>query len=163
MTPPVSLALWAQRHGISDAALADLVNVVVPPPPPGLADAPSDSEAYAQSLVRLEAPQHGAHLWRNNVGVLTDERGRPVRYGLANESKAMNERLKSSDLIGWRRRVVTPDMVGTVIAQFMSRECKARGWRWTGSPREQAQANWINLVVASGGDACFATGEGTIR
>lgn len=160
---PVALALWAQRHGVSDAALLDLVGLVIPPAPPAVPPAHSDSEAYAQSLVRLEAPQYGAHLWRNNVGVLTDERGRPVRYGLANESKAINERLKSSDLVGWRKRVVTPDMVGTVIAQFMSRECKARDWKWSGSDREQAQLAWINLVVASGGDACFATGEGTIR
>lgn len=162
MTPPLALADWARRHGVSSAALTDLVSIVVPPAPP-LAAVASDSEAYAQSLVRLEAPRHGAHLFRNNVGVLTNEHGTPVRYGLANESKALNERLKSSDLIGWRKRLITADMVGTVIAQFMSRECKARGWTWSGTPREVAQANWINLVIASGGDACFATGEGTIR
>lgn len=160
---PVNLALWAQRHGISAAALADLAALVVPPPPADAVPVASDSEAYAQSLVRLEAAQRGAYLFRNNVGVLQDENGRPVRYGLANDSKALNERLKSSDLIGFRRLTITPDMVGRDVAQFMSREVKARGWTWTGSPREQAQANWINLVLANGGDACFATGEGTIR
>lgn len=153
---------WAQRHGISVAALAELVTVFAPPPPPDAPPVHSDSEAYAQSLVRLEAPQYGVHAWRNNVGALRDERGRVVRYGLANDSAAMNARLKSSDLVGWRRRVVTHDMVGQTVAQFWSRECKARGWRYTGTEREVAQAAWINLVLASGGDAAFATGEGTM-
>jgi hypothetical protein len=39
---------------------------------------------------------------------------------------------------------------------------KPRGWRFTGRERETAQLNWINLVMTHGGDACFATGEGTI-
>lgn len=163
MTPPVALAAWAARHGISAAALADLVAIVIPPAPPAADPVASDSEAYAQSLVRLEAARRGCYLFRNNSGALKDDNGRLVRFGLGNDSPALNERLKSSDLIGWRKRVVTPDMVGTVIAQFMSRECKPRGWKWSGSDREQAQFAWINLVVASGGDACFATGEGTIR
>ena len=114
------------------------------------------TEAHVQSLVRLEAPRLDLRLWRNNVGVLDDEHGRPVRYGLANDSKALNQVLKSSDLIGWRSVTVTPDMVGARIAQVVTVECKSEGW--TGpprTPREQAQAAWIKLVVDAGGVGGF--------
>lgn len=132
------------------------------------------SEAYVQSLVRLEAPGKGVKLWRNNVGVLLDANGRPVRYGLANDSRGLNQELKSGDLIGWRRRVITvADVVaagpgGLIIAEFVSRECKPVGWRPAppgDSERfrhEEAQRRWAALVNADGGDACFATGEGTL-
>lgn len=132
------------------------------------------SEAYVQSLVRLEAPARGARLWRNNVGVLVDANGRPVRYGLANDSRALNEKLKSSDLIGWRRRIITlADVVaagpdGLRIAQFVARECKPVGWTRAGPgdrerfAREEAQQRWIDLVNGDGGDACFAAGVGTL-
>ena len=161
MTP--ALYEWAARHGVSAAAMLDLRAVVAPPPAPDAAPAHSDSEAYAQSLVRLEAAQKGVRLFRNNSGALKDDKGRLVRFGLGNESAALNERLKSSDLIGWRPVMITPVHVGAVIAQVVGREIKPRGWRYTGAGRETAQANWINLMLADGGDACFATGEGTIR
>lgn len=127
-----------------------------------------DSEALVQSLVRLEAPARGVRLWRNNVGVLRDEGGRPVRYGLANDSKRLNEELKSGDLIGWRRRLITPADVGYIIAQFVSRECKPADWTPCGPgnialfAREEAQRRWATIVNADGGDACFVTGEGTL-
>jgi hypothetical protein len=119
-------------------------------------------EAAVQQLVRLEAARSGWHLWRNNVGALKDERGRVVRFGLGNDSAALNKRIKSSDLIGWRRVTVTPDMVGGHIAQFVCREIKEPDWRYTGTPREEAQQRWIGMVLADGGDACFASGGGTI-
>ena len=121
------------------------------------------SEARVQSLIRLEAPLYDVTLWRNNVGVLLDATGRPVRYGLANDSRALNEVLKSSDLIGWRPVTVTPDMVGRRLALFVSRECKPGGWRFSGTPREVAQRAWIDLVNQAGGDAAFASGEGTFK
>lgn len=121
------------------------------------------SESRVQSLVRLEGPRFDVKLWRNNVGVLTDKDGRPVRYGLANDSKELNKVLKSSDLIGWRTVTVTPDMVGRKVAIFVARECKPEGWRFTGTDRELAQQNWIALVNQDGGDAAFATGEGTFK
>jgi hypothetical protein len=120
------------------------------------------SEAYSQSQVRLEAPRAGVTLWRNNVGVLTDLTGRPVRFGLANDSRQLNEALKSSDLIGWRPVLITPGHVGRTIAQFVSRECKAPGWKYTGTDRERAQKAWLDLVAAAGGDSAFATGPGTL-
>lgn len=120
------------------------------------------SEAAVQSVVRLEAAHKGVRLFRNNVGVLTDENGRPVRYGLANDSKQVNEKIKSGDLIGWRPVLIEQRHVGQVIAQFVSRECKRVGWRYTGEGREVAQLAWAQLCVAGGGDAAFCTGEGTL-
>ncbi len=149
-------AAWTHRHPQAARELAALLM----PPVPVIDGA---SEARVQSEVRLEASQRGCMLWRNNVGQLPDENGRPVRYGLANESKALNETLKSHDLIGWRRRLVTPAMVGSTIAQFLSRETKTPGWHLTpGDKRGQAQAAWGALVLSQGGDAAFATGVGTL-
>lgn len=120
------------------------------------------SEAYAQSQVRLEAASLGFRLFRNNVGVLYDANGRPVRFGLANESATMNAGIKSSDLVGWRRHLVTPDDVGKTLAVFLCRETKAPGWTFRpNNSREAAQARWIELVNADGGDAAFATGPGS--
>lgn len=154
---------WAKRWGVSDDALADLAREMGTAPPPPPAELPPDArEGFAQSLVRLEAPRKGCTLWRNNVGVLQDVNGRPVRYGLANESPDMNKRIKSSDLIGWRSVVIAPDMVGKKFAQFLSRECKRPGWKFRGDARETAQLSWINLVNLAGGDAAFATGEGSL-
>ncbi len=119
------------------------------------------SEAYAQSLVRLAAARTpGVWLTRNNVGVLPHpDNGRPVRFGLANESAAQNAALKSADLIGWRTVLITPVMVGQRVAVFLSREVKAPGWAYRGTDRERAQAAWRDLVRAAGGDAEFTTGE----
>lgn len=98
-------------------------------------------------------------MWRNNVGALLDKRGIPVRYGLANDSKEMNARVKSADLIGVRPRVVTSADVGTTIGQFVSIECKRPGWKWTGDAHELAQLNWASLIMAAGALATFSTGE----
>lgn len=150
---------WAYRHGVTMAALSELSTMLAPPPAPGSGEG---SESLVQSEVRLEAAGTGVRLWRNNVGVLQDVNGRPVRYGLANDTKALNARLKSADLIGWRRVLIGPHHVGRVIAQFVSRECKRTGWTYTGTEHEEAQARWAELVTVDGGDACFATGKGTL-
>lgn len=99
-------------------------------------------------------------MWRNNVGVLIDATGRPVRYGLANDSKAMNQAVKSADLIGIRPVTITPDMVGQTIGQFVSIEVKAEGWRpQPNDQHEIAQRKWAELVILAGGYAIFSTGE----
>lgn len=117
------------------------------------------SESAIQSLVRLSAARRHMRLWRNNVGALPDARGVPVRFGLANESKAFNKVVKSADLIGWEPVTITPDMVGQTFARFLSVECKAADWRPSpNDPHEQAQRNWADLVNREGGRAIFATG-----
>lgn len=106
------------------------------------------SESTVQAEIRLSAVKHGIQLWRNNVGVLVDATGRPVRYGLANESKEINEKIKSGDLIGWRPLLITPDMVGKVVAQFVSVECKSQAKH---ARINKAQREWAKLVKRNGG------------
>jgi len=101
----------------------------------------------------------GWRLFRNNVGVLKDERGVPVRYGIANDSPAMNKRIKSSDLIGIRPVVIAPDMVGSTIGQFVAREVKKAGWKYKGTEHEKAQLAFGTLVIALGGDFKFWNGS----
>lgn len=157
----ITLTQWAVKHAVPAQALYEL-EVILTGQVPQIDHTPVKNEATVQSLVRLEAARKGCRLWRNNVGVLQDATGRPVRYGLANDSKQVNEVLKSADLIGWRRVLIEPYHVGSVIAQFVSRECKESSWLYSGSKREVAQLNWGNLVTADGGDAKFCTGEGTL-
>lgn len=154
---------WAIKWGVPFEALAELTSDVLglegndPMPPKS-----GNSEDAVQAVVMLEAPHKGVKLWRNNVGVLQDDRGVPVRYGLANQSPAQNKILKSGDLIGIRKVFITPAMVGWTIGQFVSREVKKVGWRYTGDAHETAQLNWANLINSYGGDAAFVTGEGTL-
>lgn len=161
----MNLTQWAIRNRVSEPALQELremfgvdANVSV--------KAPSQivtTESGVQSLIRLEAPRKGVTLWRNNSGAfMNPETGQLVRYGLANDSKKLNEELKSGDLIGWRSILITPDHIGHTIAQFVSRECKKPGWKYSGSGREVAQLRWVSVVTAAGGDAMFASSEGTL-
>ena len=107
-------------------------------------------ETSHMNALRIEAARHGVLLWRNNVGVLKDITGRAVRFGLANDSKRVNERLKSSDLIGPHQ------------GRFCAFEVKLPGWKYTGSGREKAQLAFINLVKEHGGIAGFVTCWGDI-
>lgn len=156
---------WAMRWGVSAQALRDLqatLGLQAPDAPREGSPPYAKSEAWVQSAVRLEAAEKGVRLWRNNVGAFQDERGRWVRYGLANDSAQLNKVLKSGDLIGWRPVVITPAHVGHKLAQFVSRELKEAGWKYVGSEREAAQAAWMNTINADGGDAAFATGRGSL-
>lgn len=172
----MTLTEWATRWGVPAQALMELAATpaFVPEPP----KKPDGSESYVQSLVRLEAGYKGIRLWRNNVGAGTvvhskiirqlcaDCRelvpNRPIRWGLANDSSNLNNELKSGDLFGWRKRLITPDMVGTVIAQTVNRECKPVGWTYTGDEHEQAQLRWHYMVLADGGDSAIVTSEGSL-
>lgn len=114
-------------------------------------------EAAVSQRIRLSEARAGTHLWRNNVGAMQDEGGRWVRFGLANDSKQMNETFKSGDLIGCRPVVIDPHMVGWTLGQFVSFEAKRPGWKFTGTDREVAQLKWAELVNSLGGYACFRT------
>lgn len=158
-----NLVSWAVKNGVSHQALEELREMfgTVPVHMPQ-STWNDNTEAYVQSVVRLEGAGKGVRLWRNNVGTLMDKRGVPVRYGLANDSKRLNDACKSGDLIGWRSLIVTAEMVGTRLAQFVSRECKRPGWKYSGDEHERAQLKWAEVVNADGGDARFASGEGTL-
>ena len=153
---------WAQRWGIPYDAVADLrarMGVSDAAPPVAI-DGKPGSEAYQQSLVRLEAHSVGLNLFRNNDGSLLDTRGVPVRYGLANESKEQNEAVKSADLIGIHPVTIGPQHMGRTIGQFISIEMKHEGWTYKGDKHEAAQLAWANFILSKGGYAAFCTGPG---
>lgn len=159
----MNLTQWAIKWGVSHAALLDLRVLAgaggeYEPVP----HAKPSSEAAIQSDLRVEASSKGGRLWRNNVGAFTDERGVPVRVGLANDTAKMNKVIKSSDLIGIYPIVIQPEHVGHTIGQFWSVEVKEQGWRFTGKPREVAQLQWINLILSLGGRARFVSERGVL-
>lgn len=116
-------------------------------------------ESASTSHVRLMAAQNNILLWRNNVGSYEDEKsGRWIRYGLCNESKKQNKVIKSSDHVGIRPVLITPDMVGSVVGVFIAVENKATGWKLLPSDeRGLAQLNFHDIVRNAGGFAGFAT------
>jgi hypothetical protein len=160
----MTLYEWALRHSVSMQALVELramwgdVDHI-----DHVENMDLGSEARTASILLLEAARKDIHMYRNNVGVLKDIQGRPVRFGLGNDSKARNSIIKSGDYIGIRKITITPRMVGSIFGQFVSRECKHEGWTFGEDPdREGAQLAWIQLILSCGGDAAFCTGEGTL-
>jgi len=156
------LAQWARKWAISSEALLDLRSHLAPAE--SIVLRPGGSEAAVQARIRLRASQLGRRLWRNNVGAVEMPDGGFLRYGLANESKRMNEVIKSGDLIGINPRIIQPEDVGSLIGQFVSIECKEAGWRGPrpGNTREQAQLAWAALVQSLGGDARMISSEGQL-
>jgi len=104
------------------------------------------TETDVQNLTRLAVQAAGGVAWRNNRGALPDERGIPVRFGLANDSSQLDRTFKTGDLVG-----MTPGGL------FLMLECKAPGWKWRGTDREVAQWNAIKYVRERGGRAGFVT------
>ena len=156
---------WAVKHQVGLHAIEELKLLFGTIPDKVLTERITGelgTESRVQSEVQLEVSKQGNKLWRNNVGALLDATGRPVRYGLANDSKQLNDKIKSSDLVGWKRLKITEQMVGTVVGQFYCRECKTSNWRYTGDDHEKAQLRWIELVNANGGDAAFCNGIGNL-
>lgn len=106
--------------------------------PDTLADAMSETNLMNSILIA----DHGCRLFRNNTGAIKDADGRLVRFGLCKGS---------SDLIGFRPTVITPDMVGKTVAVFTAIEVKTP----TGKPTPE-QLHFINRVKELGGIAGIA-------
>jgi hypothetical protein len=99
-------------------------------------------------------------VFRNNVGVaymgraVTIRQAGPVRLLPGDVVIRKPRRVRfglhegSGDLIGWRRVLITPAMVGLWIAQFLSVEIKTPRGRVS-----DAQAAWANAVDVFGGCA----------
>lgn len=83
-------------------------------------------------------------LWRNNSGSLPDPRtGRYVQFGVGSPG--------GSDLIGYRRVTVTPEMVGQDVAVFAAVEVK--------TPRGRVKAEqqqFVDHIRSAGGIAGIA-------
>jgi hypothetical protein len=100
------------------------------------------SEQHIQQHIRLACSTGPVRLFRNNTGVLRDQHGRPVSFGLCKGS---------ADLIGWTTRTITADMVGQQVAVFTSIEVKSA----TGRPTPEQRA-WLAAVETAGGIAGVA-------
>ena len=118
------------------------------------------NESDIQNALRIQASREGWRLWRNNVGAGMLDNGSFIRWGLANDSTAVNASVKSGDLIGIRPVIITPSMVGTTIGQFASLEVKRPEWKFNpNNPRDVAQKRWADLVNNLGGYALVSTGS----
>ncbi len=152
------LQQWAKNNCVSSGALRELTEILEESTDTKVPPTHLRTETDAQNEVRLKASQSGARVWRNNTGVAFTKEGTPVRFGLSNDSKQVNSRVKSSDLIGLTPVVITRDLVGCVMGQFVAREMKCPGWVYAGTPKETAQKRFIDIVRSMGGDASFSTG-----
>lgn len=112
-------------------------------------------ELEVQQKIQLQASKLRNILLRNNSGAFKDATGRVVFYGLGNISKKHNQEIKSSDLIGGTKIIVTPDMVGTEILVFTAIEVKEEGWKYKNSQREKAQQKFIDIIKEMNGIAGF--------
>lgn len=156
----IHLHEWAARNGVSPKAMAELSQLLFQPDLAYPKAPESSKENWVQNQIRLMAPQRGYRLFRNNSGALKDERGVPIRFGLGNDSAAINKVMKSADLIGGYSLLITPEHVGQTVLQFASIECKRPGWVFNEhNEHELAQRRWMNLIIQAGGRACFSTGE----
>ena len=113
------------------------------------------TEAQLLPKIRMAATALSARLFRNQVGFYTLIDGRKLRSGLA---------VGSSDLIGWIKIKITPEMVGRTVPIFLSPECKPPGWKPPKKPPPGAkpsekyeswkqQSGWIAAVKNAGGIA----------
>jgi len=157
----MNLTAWAIKWGVSIDAINEMrreLGIVYQPP----IETDGMSEAAVSSRVMLEASEKGIWLLRNNVGGGKLVKGGFVRWGLANESKAQNKIIKSSDLIGIRPLLITRSMVGSIIGQFVARETKPENWHYKATEHEIAQLAFINKAVSLGADAKFTNKVGSL-
>ena len=128
------------------------------------------SEARVSHDIRaaLNAPGSGARIHRNHCG--GSWHGDGVRVTAANlpelraslqpgdvivrQGRWLESGLRpgSADWIGWVTVPVTPAMVGSDVAVFLSIESK----RQAGGNRRAAQQQWADAVLQAGGRAGFA-------
>lgn len=160
----MNLTQWQLKHGVSGPALTDLIALLTAPADitPDTTEDAEKSEAYAQQAIRLEAPKHGVRLYRNNAGAGSDDNGNFFRWGLGNDTAAMNKKIKFPDLIGITPVLVTTQHVGQRLGVFTGVEVKAPGWRYMATEREVAQLAAHQLILSMGGLACFATKPGDV-
>jgi len=154
----MTLIEWALKWKIPPGALKELAHTCMY----FGAEENTKPEATVQREVRLEAARLDKLLFRNNRGAGKMESGNFVRYGLANDSKKLGDAVKSADLIGIERVVITPEMVGHFIGRFLSVEVKAENWRYTGTPEEVAQVSWATTINHYGGRAIITNRVGTL-
>lgn len=120
-----------------------------------------EPERVIQNRILLAAGGQGYTLWRQNTGLgwvgdphrqpdgsLLLRHPRPLRAGLCEGS---------ADLIGFKRILITPDLLGQTLAQFAAIEVKAPRGRLSA-----AQAHFLEFIRAEGGIAVLARQEGDL-
>lgn len=154
-----TLTEWAHKHGVTGAALRELIEIIYPDVNSLIPDPESyENESQVQAQIRLEAPKHGAWLGRNNRGAMMNDKGRLVRFGLANDSDKIDKVFKTGDLVGGTQRMVMPEHIGQIWDIYTNVEVKEPGWRFTpGDKRAVAQLACINYHRKRGGIAGFCT------
>lgn len=133
-------------------------------------------EAHTQAQILLKYGRGDTRLWRNNVG--TGWTGQAIRVTAANRhtlqlqpgdvvvrnSRPLHAGLcvGSGDLIGYRSLEVTPEMVGSRLAQFASIEVKTATGRIR--PEQAAFAEHITSAGGIGGIVrCSGDAEALLR
>lgn len=124
-----------------------------------------ESSVWKQVMLAVHRVR-GVRLFRNNVGTGWVGKSRRLRPGeritarggeiLIENPRPLNAGLfkGSADGIGWRTVVITPDMVGREIAQFLSIETKSA----TGGTRTE-QETWRGQVHHAGGLAIIVRSD----
>lgn len=153
---------WSSKWGIPYEALIELQTAFGTVDQSHIKNLGGKTETHISNELRIEACKKEGFLMRNNVGVAFNPDGRPVRFGLMNDSKQLNEKFKSSDLIGIMPHLVTREDVGKTIGQFTAVEVKKEGWAFTGTKRENAQLNFIKKIISLGGRAFFTNRSGAL-
>jgi hypothetical protein len=127
-----------------------------------LTDGEGASEASVLARCKVRASKMGGRLWRNNKGAAYLQDGTFLRYGILNDSKRISDEIKSSDLIGGYPLLITPAMVGTTVCQLWLVECKKEDWHFGADDHDNAQLKFLELGLAMGARATFATSEDDI-
>lgn len=127
-----------------------------------LTDGEGASEAAVLARCKVRASKMGGRLWRNNKGAAYLQDGTFLRYGILNDSKRISDEIKSSDLIGGYPLVITADMVGSTVCQLWLVEVKKEDWHFSDDPHDNAQLKFLELGLAMGARATFATSEDDI-
>ena len=100
--------------------------------------------------------------WRNNRGAVKTAAGGYMRFGIPEPPsgrRELPEDLKGGDRIGWKTVLVTPEMVGQLVAVFCSIEIKGPG-----DKLKPGQKLWHNAVIeACGISEVWSADDGVIK
>lgn len=124
-------------------ALAKYTKEVPPPRAPRMPSGKPLEKAVNEAISDLVNGHDHVHLWRNNRGIALQGE-RVVRYGVGPNG--------ASDWIGYRELLVTADMIGKSVAQFVAIEAKRPGEK-----PDERQQKFIDQVNKHGGIAGSAT------
>lgn len=111
-------------------------------------------------LIWVALSKNGVTLFRNNVALAWVGRliSRDARTGrvVLDASRPLHAGLcdGSSDLVGFKSVIITPEMVGRKIAVFVAVETKAKRGRVSGT-----QENFLSVVKTAGGIGIVANSE----